>query len=184
MEHQSLWKVACVVVCAMACSGPANPLPDEALTSAELEDRPKARKPRSSAEFVDVTSYITNEEEVNAWYSLVETLERDFDAICGDTFCEGDFSNYESLSFRCSVDDRRGTLGQCAWVFAASQHEVVPRTGAIDVVAEHWVCPISVPRGLPLREFIAALSSSGGAPLHAPLPGASRTTYDALVECL
>jgi hypothetical protein len=77
---------------------------------------------RRAPHFVDARFYFQEPEAIDAWYALTTKLRRNFDDVCGDTFCEGDYSNYESLGFRCSVDDR-GVIGSCVWLFAASTDE-------------------------------------------------------------
>lgn len=182
MQQQALWILSSLLVWSMGCSGPAEPLPEQALLGASSQKRKNVRVPPPDPEYVDVTSYIAEDADVNAWYALVANLERDFDSICGDTFCEGDFSNYRSLAFRCTVDGR-GTLGECAWTLAASQHEVVPRTGRMDVLVEHWVCPIPLAPRLPLTELMTVLSSAPS-PLYTALPRSQLTPFDALSACL
>lgn len=134
--------------------------------------------------FVDARSYFTRAEDIDAWFALTAALKSDFDGICGDTFCEGDFSNYESLAFRCSVHARRGTIGSCAWVFAASLDEVEPATGAIRVDARTWTCAAPLAPATRVRDFVNALSAPGSTALFAPLPGTQRSLYDGLAECL
>ncbi len=133
--------------------------------------------------FIDARSYLTAPEHIEGWYLLTRTLRENFDAICGDTFCEGDYQNYESLGFRCSVN-RGGLVGSCVWMFAASSEEVVPRTGDFRVQFEHWHCRMPIARGTRLTELLTTLSSAGREPLFAPLPGTQRSLYDGLVECL
>jgi len=134
--------------------------------------------------YVDARSYFTEPDDTSRWYDLTFRLRNEFDAICGDTFCEGDFANYESLGFRCSVEQRAGTLGECVWIFAASSDEVVPETGAIAVESEAWRCPMPLAPETSAAEFLAALSIPGERSLYAPLPGTDRVLYDGLTDCL
>ncbi len=53
--------------------------------------------------FVEQYEYFTSDAQYEDWYTLTTDLRSDFDNICGDTFCEGDYSNLQSLSFDCSV---------------------------------------------------------------------------------
>jgi hypothetical protein len=112
----------------------------------------------------------------------VRSLERGFDDICGDTFCEGDYANLTSLRFRCSVVAADGSLGTCVWVFAGSQEQVDPATGAISVDAKTFVCSLPV-RGN-ARAFLDTLSNAGNEALYTPLPGTDASIYDALTTCL
>ncbi|MGC4089473.1 MAG: hypothetical protein QM756_16600 [Polyangiaceae bacterium] len=130
-----------------------------------------------------MSSVLSTEQDFDQWYTLSANLRRDFDAICGDTFCEGDYSNYQSLALRCSVDTNRRNLERCVWVFAASQQDVDPSSGAIVVSARHWECALPLAPRTALSEFLTALSAAEQ-PLYAPLPGTAQSAYDGLVDCL
>jgi hypothetical protein len=133
-------------------------------------------------EYTDVSAYLTSDADIDAWYSLVRNLEQNFDDICGDTFCEGEYSNLESLRYRCSVRQTTGALGSCVWVFAASNEEINPRTGKVIVDAQVWRCRSPLARGTSIHDLLAALS--GPSPLYDPLPGTDRSLYDGLTTCL
>jgi hypothetical protein len=51
--------------------------------------------------YVDIQEFGNGAEE--AWYGIRDKLNGEFDQVCGDTFCEGDFSNITPLSVFCSV---------------------------------------------------------------------------------
>ncbi|MEP6897686.1 MAG: hypothetical protein ABI870_04050 [Rhodanobacter sp.] len=134
------------------------------------------------AEYVDADSYLTTDADIEAWYNATSRLRQNFDAICGDTFCEGDYSNIQSLSFRCSVEKHTGIVGQCVWIFAASNEDVRPGDGHITVDSNHWRCRSPLARTTRIGDLLIALS--GPQPLRALLPGTSRSIYDGLVDCL
>lgn len=136
----------------------------------------------AAIEYVDVSAYLTSEVEIDAWYTLLSNLRQNFDDVCGDTFCEGDYSNIQSLRYRCSVERTSGMIGSSLWVFAASNEEIGPRTGRVLVAARHWQCRSPLARETTIHAFLNALS--GAAPLQAPLPGTDRTLYDGLTSCL
>jgi hypothetical protein len=138
---------------------------------------------RRAPHFVDARFYFQEPEAIDAWYALTTKLRRNFDDVCGDTFCEGDYSNYESLGFRCSVDDR-GVIGSCVWLFAASTDEVVPDTGEVRVTWNHWRCTLPVVRGTRVTDFVKTLTNAGDTPLFAPLPRTTLSLYDGLAQCL
>jgi hypothetical protein len=140
--------------------------------------------PLAATSYVEAGSYFTEPADIDAWYMLTFALKSDFDDVCGDTFCEGDYSNYESLRFRCSVERSSGLVGQCVWTFAASQDEIDPATGEVIVAGEIWTCPMPLEQGTPARDFLHALSSTDERPLYARLPGSERSLYDGLVDCL
>src|SRR5262245_46502134 len=56
----------------------------------------------------DVEESFDNETDQNRWFELRRRLRQDFDDVCGDTFCEGDFTNLQAMSFRCSASMRTG----------------------------------------------------------------------------
>lgn len=132
--------------------------------------------------YVDIGSVLRNDEQINAWYGLTYNLARNFDDICGDTFCEGDYSNIQALRFACSVDASTGLIGQCVWSFAASAEEVVAKNGRIKVDVPHWRCVAPLAPNTRVEEFLQALG--GDEPLYAPLPWTTRSLYDGLVDCL
>lgn len=132
--------------------------------------------------FVDPYSYFTEDAQYEAWYALRAGLELGFEAICGDTFCEGDYSNIAPLRFQCSVQLRSGRIGACTWSFAASNEEIDPRDGQLAVDTPSWTCAIPLVPNLTIGELLAALA--GDEPLHAVLPGGTGSIYDALGDCL
>jgi len=157
-------------------SAPAPAAPTTAGVSGSV-----ARRPR---EYTDARWYFTTDEDIDAWYALTYQLEDDFDDVCGDTFCEGDYSNYQSLGIRCSVEKSAGTVGVCVWTFAASQDEVVVSTGNVRVSTKTWRCKLPVVRDTPVSELLQALGASEGGALHARLPRSDSSIYDGLVSCL
>ena len=133
-------------------------------------------------DYVDAASYLSSDAEIEAWYRLRQRLRVQFDDICGDTFCEGDYSNIESLRFTCSVDRASGRIGQCVWVFAGSQEYIDPIGGRVQVEARSWRCKAPLAQGTRMEALLFALA--GESPLYAALPGTQGSVYDGLVECL
>jgi hypothetical protein len=162
-----------VVAATLSCSADAEPERVEATLRTSAAKRTR---------FADLGAALTTEEDLVRWSTLRANLRRDFDRICGDTFCEGDYSNYQSLALDCSVDLRRSEIERCVWVFAASQHEVDPTTGAIAVTARHWECALPLAPRTRLKDFLEL--SSAEQPLYAPLPGSVASANDGLIACL
>lgn len=133
-------------------------------------------------EYVEVGAYLTRDADIETWYTAVSRLKQNFDDICGDTFCEGDYSNIQSLSFRCSVEKLTGVVGRCVWIFAASNEEVSPSDGRILVDTHHWRCRSPLARFTRIDDLLTALS--GPQPMRAMLPGTSKSIYDGLADCL
>lgn len=133
--------------------------------------------------YIDVSGYALSDAQYEGWIGLRSNLKQNFDEICGDTFCEGEFSNIESLRFNCSVDQATGRIGMCAWVFAASNEEIDPATGRISISQRgFWRCRTPLIAGTRIGQLIAALQ--GDRPLYAPLPHATKTIMDGLIGCL
>jgi len=137
---------------------------------------------QGTSEYVEASAYLTSEAEINAWYEMLYHLRQNFDDICGDTFCEGDYSNIESLRFRCSIEQSSGVIGRCVWVFAASNEEIDPATGKIQVTPKVWRCRAPLAPKTTVSALLGALA--GERPLYATLPGTSVSIYDGLVDCL
>ncbi|HTE50314.1 MAG TPA: hypothetical protein VK698_05525 [Kofleriaceae bacterium] len=165
---------------------PDSSAPDSSVPDASLPEQPPDASPpdASGLHFVDVGDYLQVPEEIDAWYELLASLRRDFDDVCGDTFCEGDFSNYQSLRFRCSVESSTGVMGSCAWVLAASNEEVVAETGAIRSEGKIFRCEMPLQPDTSLGAFFEAMSRPDSGPIRAPLPGTELTLFDGLAECL
>lgn len=132
--------------------------------------------------YVDVYSYFSSDAQYEAWYALTRQLKRDFNDICGDTFCEGDYGNIESLSLRCSVEQASGRIGRCVWVFAGSNEDVDPDSGRVVVQAHVWRCRLPLAPQTTMDAFLQALS--GPSPLDTALPGTTTSIYDGLTDCL
>lgn len=133
-------------------------------------------------EFVDAVNYPAEEQGWDAFYGLENRLVRNFDDICGDTVCEGDFSNMQALRYRCSVRLSDGMMGECVWTFAGSNAEVSQATGKIMVDTRTWTCRTPLAPQTPVATFYSALS--GAQPVLATLPGTSATILDGLMRCL
>jgi len=104
--------------------------------SLPLSSAAVAATPAATASYVELGDYLRGEAEIEAWYEALYRLRDNFDQICGDTFCEGDYSNIQALRLRCSVDSASGLVGRCLWSFAASNEEIDPATGAIRHVVD------------------------------------------------
>jgi hypothetical protein len=138
---------------------------------------------QSRGPYVDAGTYLIEDDaRYEAWYHLRRQLAHNFDDICGDTFCEGDYTNIQSLRYTCSVHRSSGRIGSCGWAFAASDDAVVALTGRIESQPAAWLCTSPIVRGTTIEAFVDALQ--GDEPLYAALPVSGRTLYDGLVDCL
>jgi len=132
--------------------------------------------------FVEDYEYFSEGAQYDEWFTLTLSLRSNFDQICGDTFCEGDYANLQSLGYHCSVEQASGRIGRCVWTFAGSYEEVDPATGEITVQARTWECPTPLAHRTTMTALLAALD--GYQPLYRPLPGTQATIYDSLIGCL
>jgi len=132
--------------------------------------------------YVDAREYPSEAEGWERFRAGEALLVRGFDAICGDTFCEGGFHNLQALRFRCSVQVATGRVGECLWTFTGSTARVDDATGRIAVEARTWACraPLAAHTLLPL--LLQTLEQADA--LHAALPGAQDSIYDGLTSCL
>jgi hypothetical protein len=115
-----------------------------------------------------------------AWYTLAHRMNDEFDDICGDTFCEGEYSNITPLTLNCGVSSIRGSIRDCAWTFAASQTGVDAFTARIGVDAPRYECHFK-PK-MNARAFLDTLINADTA-IDAVLPGMEMSIYDAIGEC-
>ena len=132
--------------------------------------------------FVDPFDYFTTDAQFEAWFTLTAQLRQNFEDVCGDTFCEGDYSNIESLRLRCSVLQESGRIGSCVWIFAASNEDIDPAFGRILVQTQTWQCRLPLAPRTDIGTLMAALA--GDSPLFATLPGTQTTIYAGLGDCL
>lgn len=130
----------------------------------------------------DATEFFHSDAQYEAWFELTRGLRRDFDWICGDTFCEGEYTNIQPLRFRCSVHRGSGRIGMCVWTFAASHEEIAQATGRIGVQRAFWQCRTPLAAGTTIDQLLAALAVDE--PLYAPLPGLPHSVMDGLIDCL
>lgn len=130
----------------------------------------------STTTYVDIFDFPKIDQ--GQWYDIQRSLNTQFDQICGDTFCEGDWSNITPLSFGCSVTSKLGSVHDCAWTFAASNVDVDPRTAAIISDAPTFQCHITAKTtAVKLAALLAGPDS-----LDTPLPGAA-SIYEQLSDC-
>ena len=105
-----------------------------------------------------------------------------FDNVCGDTFCEGDFGDLQSLAFTCAVTKSTGNVKACAWIFGGSYSTVSPTKGTVDETSRTWTCPVNT-RGT-IGKLVSTLDGSSD-PIREALPGETTSAYDAIAnDCL
>lgn len=132
----------------------------------------------SSTTYTQIQEFGQNGAE-EAWYGITSTLNGQFNDVCGDTFCEGDFSNITPLRLFCSVTSKQGKIHDCAWTFTAALHEIDPLNAKVAVDAVTYQCHFKP--ATTGTKLIALLQASPDA-LHLPLPGMG-SIYDTLGDC-
>jgi len=130
--------------------------------------------------YVDAIEY-RGEGGWDAFYDLEHRLAKGFDDVCGDTFCEGEYSNIQHLRYRCSVRLADGVMGECIWTFAGSNQEVNRASGKVVVDGRIWQCKSPIVPGTTIGEFYRTLA--GRDAIHALLPRSNKSLYDGLVDC-
>ena len=102
---------------------------------------------------------------------FVRKAVRSFDDICGDTYCEGEFTNIVPFDFDCVVSLGTRRVDQCIWKFAASANWIDERTHEVIRQDRLFRCAIplnaSVNQAADFFELIAK---------------ADTTTYDAFFD--
>ena len=122
------------------------------------------------------------------YYASLESLKRQFDFVCGDTFCEGEYSNLTSLAIDCSIDQAHDAIGECAWTFAGSYTDVDAVTGHLDVKHRVVVCALPIQgTAAELASYLKAAQAgelAGQGLQETALPGSRKTLYDVIASCL
>lgn len=134
----------------------------------------------SKTTYVDMRDFLTKDPDIEKWIDIRIELDREFDQVCSDTFCGGDFSNIYSLGFTCSVSSIQGRIRECVWTFAASREEVNGATGAIASTIPFYECRFR-PTGT-VRNFLPAFFKTDDR-IDSELPGIDGSIYDQLGDC-
>ena len=137
-----------------------------------------------AARYVDAVEYLSTEGDggLEGWSVARQQLRADFDRICGDTFCEGDYGDLQPLELRCAVEAKSGDLSACAWSIAGSSGRVSASTGTLRISGKLYRC--ALPVAGTIDALVQTLAAPGEVPpLRRPLPGTARSTFDALADC-
>lgn len=166
MRHHSLPLLVLPLLFATACADPV----DEG--GSQEDDVNSAR-----TQYVDIFRFL-QDDDYERWFTARRTLVQQFDQICGDTFCGGEWTNLYSLGFDCSVSSKIGKVRECLWTFAGSNEAVSAATGAIDSSVSFFECRIK-PGGNAVQ-LVDALAAD---PLYAHVEGLGGSIYDQLGDC-
>lgn len=154
-----------------------------AAAMAQVETAPKPASTPAAERYVDATNWPASEAGLDRFVALEEHLAGAFGAVCGDTFCEGDYGNLRPMQLRCSVDSTKGTMKQCLWTFAGSFTQVNGKSGAVQVNAKLFKCKLPLAKDTPVETFYETLMSEKN-PLEVKLPMTRKSIFDGLTACL
>lgn len=133
--------------------------------------------------YVEALDYASDTGGQSTWLDARGGLKSDFDDVCGDTFCGGDYGNLQALRFVCSITHSTGNVKRCEWLFGGSYATVSERTGAVTVNARAFRCHVPV-KGTE-KQLAKALTQASSTPaIRRALPGGTASAYDALLDCL
>jgi len=136
----------------------------------------------SPGTYVEASAYYTTQANQQKWADAKAALVAGFDRVCGDTFCSGDFSDLQSLTFACAITKSTGNVKGCAWTFGGSW-TLIAKTGPLALTSQTFTCPVAM-HGT-IAQLITTLTSTGTEDaIRRPLPGTTATAYDALLGCL
>ena len=92
---------------------------------AQGDDGDSEVEQEASTTYVDIIDFPGI--DASEWYSMIRALDHQFDQECGDTFCEGDWTNIVPLTLSCSVSSKAGSVRDCVYTFAAVDAQVDTR---------------------------------------------------------
>lgn len=143
-----------------------------------------------AASYSSVENYLVlkNDFRVNSLIQLKSTLVKDFNFICPDTFCEGNFHRISSVDWQCSVQNETEFVSSCSWIFAGAVQQVDESTGEFVVVdSQVFTCPVSFSGSLDELLTLHLTKEEGGpdnqSTLSRKLPTGS-TVFEELMKCL
>lgn len=113
----------------------------------------------------------------------ISILEKEFDQVCGDTFCEGDYANLHSTHFDCVVTLPMAQIKECIWQFAGTYAYVDGYTGKVTSGGRTYICRFS-PQETAEEFFDELISARGSALEHLTPKGMKTPIYDVLTDCL
>ncbi|MBC7397119.1 MAG: hypothetical protein H7333_06715 [Bdellovibrionales bacterium] len=145
---------------------------------------------QSQSTFQDPLQVLTGTKLSN-YKSALNRLKAGFDEVCGDTFCEGDFSNLSSIDLTCSLSVANETLTDCAWTFVGVASEVNSENGSVDTSNQMLkTCHLDVAK-VTLEEFTASINqkkrtqdASQKNALQVIFKGKTSSLYDQIARCL
>ncbi len=127
---------------------------------------------------------LSNPDSYHVWKGESSLIEQ-FNIICGDTYCEGDYSNLTPMAFDCSVNPETMQVLSCLWLFAGSHTEVNAKTGNISHNKKFFSCDLGFKGNTSdLVAYMKAVQKPSFGGWDTKIPGTNSTIQDVLGKCL
>lgn len=131
---------------------------------------------------VDLGEYLESGARAGAdqYRAFVHQVRKDFDNICGDTFCEGDIHNWQVLNTDCSIQVGTERVRECHIVITGSEQELNPTTGSYRLIRKEFLdCKAEMNMSLSDFQKIQGLETE-----YKTSKGGTTTLYNQLVDCI
>jgi hypothetical protein len=132
-----------------------------------------------STVYVSADAYFKTAPDKAAWAAVQTGITGEFDNVCGDTFCGGDYSNLTSMGLVCGVSSARGIIKDCAWTFVGSSHLINGSTGTVQASIASFQCHFKPSGGV---KALSTLLQQKDA-IRQAIPGVNLSLYDVIGEC-
>lgn len=133
----------------------------------------------TGTQYQELVDYLNETSDFFPWWQARRRINQAFDDACGDTFCEGDYTDISGLALACAVDTTSVKVSACSWSFIGNYNSITTK-GKVSAHPKKFICQIPV--DAPVDAFVTALS--GADPLDVKLPGKQTSLNDALIDCL
>ncbi len=142
-------------------------------------------------------SYLITQEIVDSGYKWQDYYESmlnialQFDGICGDTFCEGDYPDLILRDDRCVIDLQNKMIKSCLFLFHGLYSSVNGATGNLEVEEKTYQCPLLLQdiSEKTWYDFILKVGSAGNNYIDGIwkedllIPGQNQTLYEFFGSC-
>lgn len=136
----------------------------------------------TATQYLDARAFLSTPAQQASWTQALTKIEGEFNDVCGDTFCGGDYSNLTSLDLTCSVTSKAGDVHDCVWTFGGSSELVQPQTGGLTISKPSFQCHFTAKTTV--SKMLATLNAAGtDRAIQRPLAGGTTSIYDALGDC-
>lgn len=143
--------------------------------------------PAFAGNVISAETYLTKKGQsyLQRYTNASNRLADDFNLICGDIFCQGQFGQVLPLPMRCFVDSENGQIANCVWAFGRSS-VWIGRNSEVQTDGKVFFCEFKP--DLTVEAFILTIENarvSGQTPyLSLPIPGVPGNLVSVLSACL